>query len=48
MLTAATEVFKAQRAFASARGIVRSCTFGFYSSALPHIAPSKTSFEEVP
>lgn len=43
MLTVATEVFKAQRAFASAWGIARSCVLGIYGSALPHIAPSKTS-----
>lgn len=43
MLTAASEVFKAQRAFASAQGIVRICSCGIYSSAIPHIDLSKTS-----
>lgn len=43
MLTGASEVFKAQRAFSSARGIVRICSFGIYGSAVPHIALSKTS-----
>lgn len=43
MLTAASEVFKAQREFASARGSVRICSFGIYGSGVPHIPLSKTS-----
>lgn len=43
MLTAAFEVFKAQRAFTSARGVVRVCSLGIYGSGIPHIALSKTS-----
>lgn len=43
MLTATSEVFKAQHAFASVQEIVRICSCGIYSSAIPHIDLSKTS-----
>lgn len=43
MLTAATGVFKAPPALASAQGIVGICSFGIYSSAILHIDLSKTS-----
>lgn len=43
MLTAATGVFKAQHAFASAQGIVGICSCGIYSSAILHIDLFKTS-----
>lgn len=43
MLTAASEISKAQCTFASAQEIVRICSCGTYSSAIQHIDPSKTS-----